>query len=304
MTLTPKPLYVGLDAGGSKTHLLAASSPGEAPLSLAGAAANVQRQGVEEAARVLAALVLAALRQRPDAALRAVCAGVAGAGLASDREALAEALRRRLGEAAPPHLVIVHDAAIALEGAFEGGSGVIVIVGTGSISFARTRAGVLLRAGGWGYLFGDEGSGHALGVEALRAVAHAIDGGPATRLQRLLAERHGLATAEALVRRVYREGWPVQQAAPLVVEAAAAGDAEAQRIVGAQTHALAQQVHWLAQRSDDVAPRLALLGGLTEAAYYRDALAAALHAALPGWLVQEPAHAPVAGALRMAIAAS
>ncbi len=300
--MTPPPFYIGLDAGASKTHLLAGASWREHALSLDGPPANVQRQGVEETARVLATLVYEALRQQPEAALRVVCAGVAGAGIPADQQALSEALRKRLGAAAA-QVVIVHDAAIALEGAFEGGSGVIVTVGTGSIGFARTRSGGVLRTGGWGYLLGDEGGGHALGAAALRAVAHAFDGGPPTRLRTLLAERHGLATPEALVHRVYREGWPMQQAAPLVVEAAAAGDAEALRIVREQTHALAQQVQWLAHRSDDVAPRLALLGGLTQAAFYRDALTAALREALPGWLVQEPAHPPVVGALRLAVAA-
>ena len=295
------PLYIGLDAGGTKTEALARTSQQADPTRLSGPAANLQRQGVEATARVLATLIEQALAQHPDARLHAVCAGVAGAGSPDDQHTLATHVRSLLGDEAPALVQITHDGAIALEAAFEGGSGVIVIAGTGSILFARTRRGEVLRAGGWGYLLGDEGSGHVLGIHGLRAVAHAFEGGPPTRLHTLLAERHGLATPDALKRSVYRENWPVQQMARLVIEAAEQGDAEAQRIIAEQTGALAQQVTWLAGQTVEVEPRLALLGGLTQSAFYKEALADALLGALPGWRVREPLHPPVVGALRMAM---
>ncbi len=298
------PLYIGLDAGGTKTEALARTSQQAVPTRLAGPAANLQRQGVEATARVLTTLIRQGLTHHPDATLRAVCAGVAGAGSPADQHTLATHVRSLLGDQAPAHVQITHDGAIALEAAFEGGSGVIVIAGTGSVFFARTRDGEVLRAGGWGYLLGDEGSGHVLGIDGLRAVAHAFDGGPPTRLQALLADRHGLTTPDDLKRSIYREGWPVQQMAPLVIEAAEQGDAAAQRIITEQTRALARQVTWLAGRSDAIEPRLAFLGGLTQSAFYKQALADALLAALPGWRVQEPLHPPVVGALRLAMAAA
>ena len=298
------PLYIGLDAGGTKTEALARTSQQAAPTRLAGPAANLQRQGVEATARVLATLIRQGLAHHPDATLRAVCAGVAGAGSPADQHTLATHVRSLLGDQAPARVQITHDGAIALEAAFEGGSGVIVIAGTGSVFFARTRDGQVLWAGGWGYLLGDEGSGHLLGIHGLRAVAHAFDGGPPTRLQALLADRHGLATPDDLKRSIYREGWPVQQMARLVIEAAEQGDAEALRIITEQTRALARQVTWLAGRSEAVEPRLALLGGLTRSAFYKQALTDALLATLPGWRVQEPLHPPVVGALRLAMGAS
>ena len=294
-------LHIGLDAGGTKTVALARTSQQATPTRLTGPAANLQRQGMEATARVLATLIREGLAQHPDATLHAVCAGVAGAGSPANQHALATRLRSLLGHQAPAHVQITHDGAIALEAAFEGGSGVIVITGTGSVCFARTRDGEVLRAGGWGYLLGDEGSGHMLGIHGLRAVAHAFDGGPPTRLQALLADRHGLATPDDLKRSIYREGWPVQQMAPLVIEAAEQGDAAAQRIIAEQTRALARQVTWLAGRSDAVEPRLAFLGGLTQSAFYKQTLVDALLAALPGWRVQEPLHPPVVGALRLAM---
>ncbi len=92
--------------------------------------------------------------------------------------------------------------------------------------------------------------------------------------------------------------------ARLVIEAAEQGDAEAQRIIAEQTRALARQVTWLVGSVGAVEPRLALLGGLTRSAFYKEALTDALLAALPGWRVQEPLHPPVVGALRLASAAA
>ena len=295
-------LYIGLDAGGTKTALLARVAQRETPLTLTGPAANLQRQGEAETARVLATLARQAIDRNPDARLAAVCAGIAGAGHPADQQALAARLRSLLGDLGPFALEITHDGAIALEAAFEGGSGVIVIAGTGSILFARTDTGETTRAGGWGYLLGDEGSGHHLGLDGLRAVAHAYDGGPPTRLQLLLAHRHGLDAAPAIIHAVYREAWPVQQMAPLVLEAAETGDDVAQRIVAGQTQALARQARWLAGRAGRIEPRLALMGGLTRSDYYKQTLSDALRAALPGWRIQDPLHPPVVGALRLALA--
>jgi N-acetylglucosamine kinase-like BadF-type ATPase len=201
------------------------------------------------------------------------------------------------------YLQITHDGLIALEAAFAGGSGLIVITGTGSSLFGRTHTGRVLRAGGWGYLLGDEGSGHALGLHGLQAVAHAFDGGPPTRLQTLLADQYGLDTPDVLKRSVYREAWPVQQMAPLVIEAAEQGDGVSRDLVATQTEALARQAAWLAEKHPGlIEQRLALLGGLVRSAYYRDALAEALTSSLPGWRTHPPMHPPVVGALRLAMA--
>lgn len=293
-------LDIGLDAGGSKTELLAQEgSDGAAPIALEGPSANLQRQGVDATARVLADLVRRALRHYPSVQDVSVCAGVAGAGRADDQQALARRLEALLSNASY-HVRVVHDAAIALEAAFEGGSGLIVIAGTGSVVLARTPDGSIERAGGWGYLIGDEGSGYALGACGLRAVAHAFDGGPGTALRPMLAERHGIDHRDTLIRYVYGEDWSIQEVAPLVLDAAAAGDAVATRIVRDQAAALAEQVRWLVERNASIEPRMALLGGLVRVDYYRSALQDALQERLPSWAIDVLESPPVVGALRLA----
>ncbi len=295
-------VYIGLDVGGSKTELLACTSNGTAErLRLWGPGANVQRLGVETTAGILADLIHQALGRYPDGQLSTVCAGIAGAGQAADQEALSKRLLDVLDVPhPPPRIRIVHDAQIALEAAFEEGSGVVVIVGTGSVVFARTRNGALDRTGGWGYLLGDEGSGFALGQSGLRAVARAIDGGPETLLRSWVAEHHGLDGRDRLIHEVYQHNWPVQDIAPLVIRAAAAGDAVARGIVDEQTRLLARQVEWLTARCDNLEPRVALLGGLVQEAYYAQVLRRTLRERLADWSIQTMRRRPVVGALRLA----
>ncbi|PSQ89100.1 MAG: hypothetical protein BRD45_04360 [Bacteroidetes bacterium QS_8_64_10] len=297
--------HVGLDSGGSKTELLAASPSSEERARLAGPSAHMRRMTTQEAADVLTDLLHEFLRAAPERSLNAVCVGVAGAGRPDERRQLAEVLRAALGDDAPSHLHVVHDGEIALEAAFSGESGAITISGTGSLVLARTRGGKLERAGGWGYLLGDDGSGLSLGRRGLRAVAAAHDGGPDTRLQALFSEQHDVGSTLDLINLLHHDDWPMQQMAPLVIKAAEASDDVARRLLAEETRRLVQQVRWITDRTSvSLEPQLAPLGGLTNEAPYVDAYRKAVREKLPGWTIREPEHPPAVGALRMAQAMS
>src|SRR5207302_4816203 len=112
-------------------------------------------------------------------AFEAACFGMSG-GPDDKREILAGILRT-------PNLIVTNDAVIALAGATASGQGIIAIAGTGSIAFGRNASGRTARAGGWGYIFGDEGSGFDIVRQALRAALRMEEGwGPATRLREVL----------------------------------------------------------------------------------------------------------------------
>jgi N-acetylglucosamine kinase-like BadF-type ATPase len=298
------PVYIGIDAGGSKTELMAAHVQPDERLNLFGSSGNPARVGFDGCIDVLSELILQATERLAAEHVVSVCAGIAGAGRASDQMRIREGIVTELGDRAPDRLLITHDGDIALEAAFEGESGIMVITGTGSVTLARTRAGEFLRAGGWGYLIGDEGSGYALGAFGMRALAHAFDGGPRTAISNLLAESRDVTTSEDLFELVYHDRVPLQKFAPLVIRAARKGDEIARRIVLDQTRSLARQVRWLADRCSSVRPQLALLGGLTNEPYYYGSLSEALLEEFPGWLVMEPLNRPVVGAWRMARAAT
>src|SRR5205814_8202801 len=114
----------------------------------------------------------------------AACFGMSG-GPEDKEKLLARILRAE-------KLIVTHDGLIALSGATAGEPGVIAIAGTGSFAFGRNSAGEARRAGGWGYIFGDEGSGFDITRQALRAALRFEEGwGPPTALRDLLLEATG-----------------------------------------------------------------------------------------------------------------
>jgi N-acetylglucosamine kinase-like BadF-type ATPase len=291
-------LAVGIDAGGTKTLACWRGPEGDThEVRLGGA--NVQRAGVDESARVLAeALQLVAAQSQRDC-LTAV-AGVAGAGREADQRLLRDATLVLLPARLQIDLRVTHDADIALTGAHGTSPGGLLLAGTGSIALMRDAAGTIHRAGGWGYLLGDEASGTRLGIEALRIALHTFDGGPPSLLVDLLRDAFDLDDSDAIVRRIYREKWPVQKAAPLLLRAAAESDPQARDALTAQCRTLAEQARLAARSADLDAPTLALAGGLMSEAPYREAISEALAQAIPACTVTVPDAPPVVGALQMA----
>jgi N-acetylglucosamine kinase-like BadF-type ATPase len=112
---------------------------------------------------------------------------------------------RRLGFKS--HLLVVNDALVALVAGVGSEPGVVLIAGTGSIAYGVNPAGLAARAGGWGFVLGDEGSGYWIGRQALAAVVREADGRAApTQLTPLVLEHFHLAKVDGLVREVYDRG--------------------------------------------------------------------------------------------------
>jgi N-acetylglucosamine kinase-like BadF-type ATPase len=292
---------VGLDAGGSTTQLIAEWEQVSERVDRCGPPANPTQVGRTQSVQVLSALVKEATASRGPIGRLAVCAGVAGAGRPDEQRALADRLRRELAdEAGAVAVEVVHDACIALDAAFGPESGMVIIAGTGSVVLARTRAGTTRRAGGWGHLLGDPGSGYAVGRAGLRAVAAAFEGGDDTALRARVAEEYGVDDRAALLQGVYQEEWSLQDVAPLVIEAAADGDAVATDILTSQVAGLLRQVEWLLDETTDLAPRVALVGGMVQNEHYAALLRRALADRVPDGSVKVPQDEPVVGALRRA----
>ncbi|MBL3685770.1 ATPase [Leucobacter zeae] len=182
---------LGLDVGGSKTHAILADDRGVRAEVLAGSA-NPASVGLEEAARQLRGV----FERIGDAPLGAIVAGVAGA----DTRAATAKFRELLVINRPGVPVdVVHDAELLLATAGTG-HGIAVISGTGSVGWARDTEGRTARAGGWGYLLGDEGSGYWVTRMAMRHALERIDQGePADLLSQQLASDCGLQGPEDLL---------------------------------------------------------------------------------------------------------
>src|SRR6185295_3235694 len=103
-------------------------------------------------------------------------------------------------------VLVVNDALVALEAGAPDRPGVVVIAGTGSIAYGRNERNEAARAGGWGYVLGDEGSGYWIGRAALRAVLRAADQrGPATVLTPMLLEHFNVTQPQLLLHEVYHQ---------------------------------------------------------------------------------------------------
>ena len=304
-------LVIGIDGGGTGTVALLAARThtgwrrlgrGEAGPS------NRQTVGTETALAALDAAVDAAFRdagkvRRP---VRAACLGLAGAGRESDQAVIRDwAARAELAA----DVRVIEDAALLLATESPDGWGVAVVAGTGSMAYARGAAGRTARAGGWGHLLGDEGSGYAIALAGLRAAARAADGrAPATPLTDRLLAALGLNRPEELVAAVYRGGDRAALAAlaPVVLRAAADGDFAAEEIVRSAAAELAAATAAAARSLDFGASfPVALAGGLlvSSAAYREHFLAALADRGLiadPAKIVADPAEGAVQLALALA----
>jgi N-acetylglucosamine kinase-like BadF-type ATPase len=222
---------LGIDAGGTKTVCYLADADGRVVGEGRGGGANLQAHGELEVEKVLHGVIDQAIGDRV-LVPAAVCLGVAGVDRPEDDRTVRD-IMRRLGFR--KHMLIVNDALIALVAGVGDEPGVVLIAGTGSIAYGVNEAGYAARAGGWGFVLGDEGSGYWIGRQALAAVVRESDGrGPRTQLTPLVLEHFKLARVDGLVRAVYDQGLNRQSVAalgPVVDKARAAGDVVAAEIL-------------------------------------------------------------------------
>ena len=191
---------LGIDAGGTKTVCQLADQDGTLISEARGAGANLQAVGELQVEKVLHDVMDDAVGAREIMPV-AICLGIAGVDRQDDA-AIVRAIMKRIGFKAK--VLVVNDALVALEAGVPGQPGVVIISGTGSISYGRNKAGEAARAGGWGYVLGDEGSGYWIGRAALRAVLRESDQrGPKTSLTPLLLRHFGVSQAQNLLHEVY-----------------------------------------------------------------------------------------------------
>lgn len=300
---------LGVDGGGTKTHVVILDEAGRSLGEGTGGPSNYDDVG-EETARVNigravdAARASAGLPARP---FDAVFLGMAGVVSAHDRQVIhtiAEAL-----DLAPSQAIGVdHDCRIALAGGLSGRPGIVQIAGTGSSTFGINAAGEGWRSGGWGQLLADEGSGCWLGIQAMIAAVRSYDGRlPHTPLQERVIEALSLGDINEIMHKLYVEQLPradMARLAPLVIETAHEGDAQALSIIERGCNEMADCVLAVARRLGmDTGPsELALVGGIFQAGeIVLRPFTDAVHARLPGCRVLPAEQPPVLGAGLLAL---
>jgi N-acetylglucosamine kinase-like BadF-type ATPase len=291
---------LGVDGGATKT-LAAVLDIDRSVLHLGhGGPSNEDAVGAEAAVAALlgAAEEAIAAAGIPESRLGSAVLAIAG----TDTESIARHVRAARNEA----WLVVNDVVAAWATATGPGPGVAVISGTGSNVFGVGGDGRPWRAGGWGHLLGDEGSGYWLGMQSIRAALRDREGsGPATALSDTLPAFFGTPSIEALASRVYSKPLTKGEIAAFAVETAKiaeGGDAVARGLYESGALELAAQTTAvIAQTGLSGEFPIGLIGSTFKAgAVFVEPLTRAIHGQAPKALVATVQMAPVGGSLVLA----
>jgi N-acetylglucosamine kinase-like BadF-type ATPase len=295
---------LGIDAGGTKTVCLLADEHGHILSESRRGGANLQAVGELQVEKIIHEVMDEAIGDR-SIVPAAICLGIAGVDRQDDA-AVVKAIMKRIGY--KTRVLVVNDALVALEAGAPGQPGVVVISGTGSISYGRNAAGEAARSGGWGYVLGDEGSGYWIGRAALRAVLRESDRrGQKTALSRLLLEHFGVPQAQGLIHEVYHSNLKpaaIGSLAKCVQAAFSQGDQVAIGILRGAADELEASAMSVARRLDllGTAFTFILAGGIFRAVpWLEQEMARRLPVAAPGTRAQLLEREPATGAVALAI---
>lgn len=260
--MSERALFAGIDGGGTGTTLVAVDATGTEVARIQTGTSNAAVIGHAAAAATLsAALTELARRCTTELPFAAAWFGLSGSDRSYDHGLLLPSL-----EPIATTITMTNDAELLL-GALPDGAGVALVAGTGSIAFGRNARGTRIRAGGWGHIFSDEGSGYDLARRMLGAFAAEVDGrGPATSLTSRLVQHYELAEPHQIIARVYdlaTTKGDLARLSSIVLEEAAKGDAIALDMLDCAAAELADTALAVARQLDmlDSLP-LALTGGL------------------------------------------
>jgi glucosamine kinase len=294
--------FLALDAGGTKTDYMLADETRELARVRTGSIKRMRVDAATASQNLDSALTqLSAQTGISMASITRTCIGTAGESVPLVRDWLQAAFNARVGGG----LLILGDVEIALEAAFPGRAGVLAMAGTGSNVVGRTNGGLLLTAGGWGPALADQGSGHRIGLESLRAIFLAKDQERQTLLLSAVMEFWKLPSLDSLIE--YGNSQPAPDFSKLtevVVRCAELGDEIALAVLRQQGEELAYLIRLvirrlrLASNEPDWTPPIAFTGSILEnVALVRDALIAAVQREFPAVQAPDKVVDPIEGAL-------
>ena len=284
---------IGIEGGGTKSRAVALSPDRKILGRAQGGGMNLQNTPEGRLKETLTRLVdrFRTRLGRP----AGICAGLAGCDRKQDKQKL-KTILKDLFPGVPG--MAESDARVALYGAFEEEPGILVISGTGSVAIGQDGQGRIARAGGWGYLLGDEGSGYSVGREALRACLY----GRKTKLESLVRKALKVKKIEQVIPWIHaQKDVPKTLAwvAPLAFQAASRKDPAALEIVEAAASALSDLCFDAAETLRLDRPRAAFGGGLLTRS---TPLARRLRELLEKrFLLVRPRNAPAVGAALLAL---
>jgi glucosamine kinase len=294
--------FLALDAGGTKTDFVLVDETRELARVRTGTIkrmrtdAETAAQNLDSALRQLTALSGVSMHS-----ITRTCIGTAGENV----PLVADWLRGAFMSRVSGQLLLLGDVEIALDAAFFGEAGVLVLAGTGSNVAGRLSNGALIAAGGWGPALADQGSGHRIGLEGLRAAFLAKDEGHSTRLLQDVMDFWRLTSLDSLVEHANKIPPPdFSELTELVLRAAEFGDEVAADVLHKEGKALAYLVQLVMRRLQSMAgnhewvPPIAFAGSIMEkVSPVREAVIAAIQREFPHVRILAGVVDPIAGAV-------
>jgi N-acetylglucosamine kinase-like BadF-type ATPase len=296
-------LYAGIDGGQSSTVAAIGDETGRVIARGRGGPADEVAQGPEstrlrDALRAAIGDALANAGLPLDSRFEAVVAGVSG---------YEGKVYGKAPDLATDRFTLVHDTVIAHAGALGGEPGVIVIAGTGSVAYARNERGDSALIGGWGYLFGDEGSAFWFARDAISDAARGADADEAHELTPLILKHFSKSSLRALVRAFYAgeiSRTQLASFASVLLAQAESGNECAAQYVRDGAAAIVLLARQAAARVGLEAPRVVFFGGVVASMAFSDSIDRWMRELLPRAARIAPLRDAAEGALSLAYGAA
>ena len=296
---------IGIDGGGTNTIGLLATKTGEYIADCHSGPSNYHVVGTKQTHDVLNEVVTNLSSHIDGISLDSIhfCVGMAGLGRNEDKKVIG-LICDEIGIG--KNRILTHDAHIALVGGTGKHEGVIIISGTGSIVYGVDKNGAEARAGGWGYILGDEGSGYDIAIKGLQAVVRAADArDKPTQLTDMILKRLELNEPHDLIRWTHSaDRDKIAQLSQVVIEAADTGDSKADVIIDNAIYELTHTFVTVVKQLRFSHPLEVVLNGgnLIHENVLSDRLKKWIQANIPGSSVVTPKHEPAYGAVLLAMA--
>lgn len=298
--------YVGIDGGGTKTKAVLVDEDLNVIKKEIGGPSNFLAFDINNVSNSILELLIK-LTEGAKISLgnvQSVLIGTAGAGRKDDVQRLKNSLieKAKKNGITINNFTVDSDARIALEGAFAGKPGSILIAGTGSIMFGKDSDGNIHRVGGFGRILGDEGSGFHIGKAGLSAVAKSLDGRSSkTLLTELLRVNFGISNSSQLINEVYKNNFDIPKVAPLVIEAAQKDDKICKDIITSEIAELIVHIAAMKKLLNEKILSISLIGGtITTDNYYANLFQSKMRT-IPNVKLVDAKFPPEVGAALMAI---
>ncbi|MDR2845372.1 MAG: hypothetical protein LBV28_04675 [Puniceicoccales bacterium] len=315
MKPAPTPLYAGVDGGGTRTRALLVAPDGHCLALALGNSSNINTAGPQVAAANLQATLESAAAQiglAPNYA--AAFFGMAGVNDSTAARAVTQ-LVADFPAVRISGFEVANDTRALHAATFGVGSGIVLIVGTGSKCYGRADDGREWESGGVDFLVSDEGSAHDLAIRGIKAALRAIDGrGPSTQLERLIFSALKLSEYGEISQRLHQNslenpGQPMTKTeiaalAKYVTQACLDGDAVAQQILDEAMDSVLETVVAVARKLEFPADKVqvGITGGVVLNEPGASVFQRRLQRVLPGAVTVVPQIPPVAGAALRALA--